>query len=578
MENQRKILITSALPYVNNIPHLGNIVGSVLSGDVFSKYCHQRGNNVLYICGSDEYGTATEAKALQEGISCSDLCKKYYDIHKSVYEWFGIKFDVFGRTSWPQHKDIVQRVFRGVYKNGFADVRKIEQLFCDHCTFFLADRFVEGICPKCQYDEARGDQCDKCGSLINAVELGSPKCKACNRDASIKETEHIFIRLSLLEDKCKEYFEKVIEGKKAMCKNGDIEGFDCFDSEWSKNGIAITKKWLCEGLKDRCITRDLKWGIDVPECEGLDPEQCKKVFYVWFDAPLGYISLTASVTEDWEDWWKGKETDLYQFMGKDNVPFHSVMFPASLIGSGEEWILPKVISATEYLSFEGQKFSKSRGIGVFGMDVMETEIPLRVWRMYLMMIRPESSDSQFTWEDLISRCNNELVANIGNFVNRVCSFISKRIEGIIRATEEDIGDLEKKLEKNINEELAQYIKEMNKTRLTIGVKKILSISALGNKYLTEAGLTGRILKENPERCMVILKTALAIVGLIGKIIRPFTDDVSDDVFGMLGLSDGKIPDEFILLNKNEEVKVNTPKLLFTRIDEKRLQELKKRFG
>ncbi|CAN6293660.1 unnamed protein product [Urochloa humidicola] len=398
---RRNVLVTSALPYVNNVPHL---VGCVLSADAYARYCRLRGHNVLFVCGTDEYGTATEARALQEGCSPREICDRYHALHREVYRWFGISFDHFGRTSSPEQTEICQDIFQRLLENNWLSEKTIQQLYCGSCQRFLADRLVEGSCPVdgCGYGSARGDQCEKCGELLNSIELIDPKCKVCGSTPCVRDTDHLFLELPLLKEK--------------------LEGFiDEASGTWSQNAVHVTNAWLKGGLKPRCITRDLKWGVPVPHEKYKD-----KVFYVWFDAPIGYISITACYTPEWEKWWKNPENVvLYQFMGKDNVPFHTVMFPSTLLGTGENWTLLKTISVTEYLNYESGKFSKTKGIGIFGNDAKDTNIPPEVWRYYLLTNRPEASDTQFTWTDLQAKLNNELVNKLGNFINRVLSFIAK---------------------------------------------------------------------------------------------------------------------------------------------------------
>lgn len=353
---QTNYLITSALPYVNNVPHLGNIIGCVLSADVFARYCRVRGRNTLYISGTDEYGTATETKALEEGLTPQQICDKYHVLHSQIYKFFDIGFDYFGRTTTKEQTQIGQEIFMKLYNNGYLKEMTVLQLYCEPCSRFLSDRFVEGTCPSCGYEDARGDQCDRCTKyLTSATELKNPRCKVCGQCKVItKNSEQVFLDLPSLE------------GKERLA-----EWLDKQSEAWTPNARHIAKSWMKEGLKERCITRDLKWGTPVPLDQYKD-----KVFYVWFDAPIGYISMTANYTPNWKQWWvnpnKEVEIDYYQFMAKDNVPFHSILFPASLKGTREPWTLVKHLIATEYLNYEDGKFSKSRGVGVFGSDVMET--------------------------------------------------------------------------------------------------------------------------------------------------------------------------------------------------------------
>ena len=439
-------LITAALPYVNNIPHLGNIIQS-LSGDVFARFCRNRGYDTLYVCGVDEYGTATETKALEEKKSPRELCDYYYNEHLKIYKWFNINFDKFGRTSNEQCTEITQSLFNDLDKAGLIHEHVNKQLFCPHCNMFLADRYVDGTCPKCGSTKARGDQCDECGSLLDPVELKEPKCHTCGSTPEVRETKHLYIDLPNLSDKLNKWMEGVSK-----------------DGKWSDNAINITKAWIRDGLNERAITRDLKWGIPVPK-EGYE----NKVFYVWFNAPIGYISITKQLADelkkagkesfDWKSWWipseseeaKNKEkVDLFQFIGKDNIPFHTVIFPATMLGSPHDWTKLYHMSSTEYMNYEGGKFSKSRGVGVFGSDAIETGIPADAWRFYIFYNRPEKQDFQFTWKDFMEKLNSELIGNLGNLVNRTLLFVNKYYDGKIPQASEDtelwtkVRELEKK--------------------------------------------------------------------------------------------------------------------------------------
>src|SRR5208282_3472002 len=361
----KRRLVTSALPYVNNIPHLGNLI-QVLSADVFARYCRLAGCETLYICGTDEYGTATETRALEEGITPRELCDRYHAIHRDIYTWFGISFDKFGRTSTERQTEITQSIFLDLDSRGFIKSRTIEQLYCDHDDRFLADRFVRGTCPFCGYGGARGDQCENCGKLLDPTDLKDPICSTCGATPRPKSTTHLYIDLPAIRPSLESWMKKA-----------SVEGF------WANNAIQMTQAWIRDGLKERAITRDLKWGIPVPKAGFED-----KVFYVWFDAPIGYISITACAGDemgfDWKYWWQRPEdVELYQFIGKDNIPFHTVIFPSSLLGSGKKWTMLHHMSSSEYLNYESGKFSKSQGVGVFGTDAVESGIPADVWRFYI---------------------------------------------------------------------------------------------------------------------------------------------------------------------------------------------------
>ncbi|KAG0780067.1 hypothetical protein G6F22_010288 [Rhizopus arrhizus] len=554
-DNVRNVMITSALPYVNNVPHLGNIIGSTLSADVFARYCRARGYNTAYFCGTDEYGTATETKALEDGVSCQELCDKYNAIHSEVYEWFDLSFDHFGRTTTERQTEIVQDMFWKNYKNGNVTKESMIQLYCENCQRFLADRYVEGICPLCQYNDARGDQCDACGKLLNATELVEPRCKLDGNRPIIRESNHLFLDLSKLQPVIEERF------KKSSTEGG-----------WSANGINITQSWLKEGLKPRCITRDLKWGVPVP-LEGYED----KVFYVWFDAPIGYPSITANYTDEWEKWWKNPEqVKLYQFMGKDNVPFHSVIFPGNQMGTGENWTMVNHISTCEYLNYEGGKFSKSRNVGVFGNNAKDTGIPPSVWRYYLLSVRPETSDSMFTWNEFITKNNSELLNNFGNFVNRAIRFIFAKYDGVIPKADFS-GPLETDLIKDVNGLLKQYVEQMEAVKLRAALGTLMTISARGNQYLQEANLSNALFDETRAKCDAVVASAVNLIYLLSGLVSPFMPAVADSMCRQLNAPARLIPEEFSVDILPGHV-LGGAEYLFTKIDEKMEDVWKNKYG
>ncbi|GKV28681.1 hypothetical protein SLEP1_g37700 [Rubroshorea leprosula] len=570
---KRNILITSALPYVNNVPHLGNIIGCVLSADVFARYCRLRGYNAIYICGTDEYGTATETKAMEEKCSPKEICDKYHAIHKQVYDWFDISFDKFGRTSTPEQTEICQAIFKKLLGNNWLSENTMQQLYCTKCERFLADRLVEGTCPKesCKYESAKGDQCENCGDMLNPTDLINPRCKVCQTTPQIRDTRHLFLELPLLKDKLVEYVDKT-----------SVAG------SWSQNAISTTTGWL-KDLKERCITRDLKWGVPVPHADFKD-----KVFYVWFDAPIGYISITACYTPDWEKWWKNPENvELYQFMGKDNIPFHTVMFPSTLIGTGENWTMMKTISVTEYLNYEAGKFSKSKGIGVFGNDVKHTNIPIEAWRYYLLTNRPEVSDTLFTWSDLQAKLNNELLSNLGNFINRVLSFIAKPTgQGygsiIPDAPGAESHLLTKTLAVQVGKYMEQYVEAMEKVKLKQGLKLAMGISSEGNAYLQESQFW-KLYKEDQPSCSIVMKTAVGIVHILACLLEPFMPSFTVEVFKQLNLPQQEqlsLSDEKGEIDRARRLweivpaghKIGEPKPLFEELKPERVDELRNKYA
>lgn len=547
---------------MNNVPHLGNIIGCVLSADIFARFCRMCGYNTLYISGTDEYGTATETKALAEKITPKEICDKYFEIHNSIYRWFGIGFDYFGRTTTTEQTEIVQEMFLNLNKSGFIQSNSVDQLLCEKCNLFLADRFVEGTCPLpgCNYEDARGDQCDKCGKLVNAIDLIKPRCKFCSNAPIKKASTQFFLDLPKIEPKLKDWVQSVENG-------------------WTSNAKIITRSWLREGLKPRCITRDLKWGIPVP----LDGFR-DKVFYVWFDAPIGYISITSKYTKDWKEWWQPKSNDkkieLYQFMAKDNVPFHSIMFPATLLGVNSGFTLVSHVMATEYLNYEDGKFSKSRGTGVFGNDAQNTGIPADIWRFYLASSRPENQDSSFSWDDLLNRNNSELLNNFGNFVNRALVFCEKQYNSIVpdmKLTQDELTLLAM-----INREYSAYIASMEKARYRDAVKYILNISRHGNQYLQtqQPWVLYKKGAEEQVQAATIIGLSCNISCLLAILVYPFMPTIARNLFDQLNVTnysiDSSQPFMKILLKPGH--KMGKPSPLFVKIEQQKIDELKMKYN
>ena len=555
---KRNILITSALPYVNNVPHLGNIVGSVLSADVFSRYCKARGYNALYVCGTDEYGTATETKALEEKITPQQLCDKYNKLHAQVYKWFNIGFDIFGRTPTQQQTDITQDIFLKLHKNGFLQERTTTQPYCEQHESYLADRFVEGICPLCGYEDARGDQCDKCGKLLDPKDLKEPRCKIDGARPVYRDTKHVFLELDKLQPEIETWF-----------KPSSAQGV------WTGKGKEITQSWLNEGLKPRGITRDLKWGTAVPL-----PGYENKVIYVWFDACIGYVSITANYTDEWEKWWRNPEhVKLYQFMGKDNVPFHTVVFPGSQIGTRDTWTKLHHLSTTEYLNYEGGKFSKSRGIGVFGDTAQKTGIPADVWRYYLLSHRPESGDSEFEWKAFIDANNNNLLKNLGNFINRVVKFVNAKCPG--NKLPDAGGYSETTFDEwkdDVNALLKRYLKELEAVELRFGLVTILHLSDRGNLLLQSNTLDTKLLETQPQKCAAILHLALNLCHLLASIVEPYMPETAASINRQLNVSPLPIPDAFTADSISAGHEIGKAEHLFKPIKLEKEQEWRELFG
>lgn len=506
----KRRLITSALPYVNNVPHLGNLI-QVLSADVFARFCRLRGYDTLYVCGTDEYGTATETKALEEGISPRELCDRFHAIHRDIYDWFGIAFDKFGRTSTARQTEITQSIFLDLEAHGLIRSETIEQLFCDSCNRFLADRYVRGTCPSCGYEGARGDQCESCGKLLDPTELKAPKCSTCGAEPHARATTHLYIDLPAIRPMLESWM-----------KEASVRGF------WANNAIQMTQAWIRDGLKPRAITRDLKWGIPVPKAGFED-----KVFYVWFDAPIGYISITACAGDekgfDWKDWWQNPgEVDLFQFIGKDNIPFHTVIFPSSLLGSGKQWTMLHHMSSTEYLNYEAGKFSKSAGVGVFGTDAVESGIPADVWRFYVYWNRPEKADYTFTWSDFKDKVNGELIGNLGNLANRTLTFVTRYYGGAIPRGKPDPAFWAEA--RRIEESITAHLE---RAELRDAFREAFSLSDLANKRF-QAGEPWKTRTTDPDAAASLISDLCHVLRDLAVIMHPYMPRAAEKLSSFLG--------------------------------------------
>jgi methionyl-tRNA synthetase len=561
MSQSSKTIINSALPYVNNVPHLGNIIGSSLSADVFARYCRAISQPVLFVCGTDEYGTTAEIRAAIEGLEPQELCDKYYQKHKEIYEWFELSFDVFGRTTTPTHTRLSQDLFTALYRQGYLLEQTRKQQYCEPCQRFLADRFVEGTCPHCSYGDARGDQCDKCQRLLEPEQLVEPRCKICRKAPVLKSSDHLFLDLPRLQDKLIPWIDSAAPG-------------------WSRNAGAITSAWIKQGLEPRCITRDLKWGVPVPIVDPALEKFRGKVLYSWFEAPMGYVSITAChLPETWQEWWHDPTTKLVQFMGKDNVPFHTIVFPSALIGSGQPEILVSHLAATEYLNYEDGKFSKSRSVGVFGNDCIQSGLPPEIWRYYLISVRPESSDSTFSWKDLQAKVNGELNCKLGNLVQRILAFVSKNYTGVVpKCGERTVAD--QTLIQEVDRELVAYHVAMAAINLREALGHVMSVATLANGYLSNEKPWASI-KTEPSRAATVCHVGVNLVRLLADLIEPVMPSIRRRMYVLLGLSpvaQVTIPRKFeLVLPEGWEIRAN-PVPLFQMITNEQVEEFRKKYS
>jgi len=552
MQIAEKILVTCALPYVNNVPHIGNIAGSHLPADIFARLCRLAGYDTVFIGGSDEHGTPAEVTAERLGITPKELSDFYYEIHREIYEWLDISYDNFSRTSLPLHHEMTLDFFRHIYDNGYISEGTLRLPYCKRCARVLPDRYVEGVCPKCEYEHARGDQCERCSALLNPEELKEPRCAICGEKPSIRDTKHLFLNLDALAPKLRKW----IESKKG---------------EWTDQVVKMALGWLNEGLKPRSITRDIKWGVKVP-LKGYED----KVFYVWFDAPIGYVSSTKEWAEKqgkpelWRDYWQ-KDARIYHFVGKDNIPFHTIFWPGILIARGG-YTLPYRVAGLQYLNYEGDKISKSKGFGVFCENLPGAGLSSDMWRYYLALLIPETNDTEWKWKEFQERVNKELVANLGNFIHRTLHFIYTRFDGVIpepHLTEED----EKLL--GTSREYARIVKDLiMDIHFRDALRRVFELSDKGNKYFQE-NEPWRTVKEEPERAATVLYVCANLCHDLAVLLSPFLPKSSKAVFEMLGLEPGALSDVG-RRRVRSGVRIKRPKPLFPTLDDRKIEELKER--
>ncbi|MEA3430221.1 MAG: methionine--tRNA ligase [Nanoarchaeota archaeon] len=547
----KKVLITSALPYVNNVPHLGTMV-CILSADVYARFLRSTKVPCLFVCGTDEHGTTAEVKAAEEGLTPRKLVDKYFEIHKEIYEWFQCSFDVFGRTSSKVNAEVTLDIFDKLDKNGYIKSDTLEQLYCEHDKKYLADRFVEGTCPHCEYEYARGDQCESCGKLLNAVELKDAKCKTCGSTPIVRKTTHLFIDLPKIEPELRAWIDKSSE-------------------HWAENAKTLTYAWLKEGLKQRCITRDLKWGIPVPK-KGYED----KVFYSWFDAPIGYISILKENHErEFDMWWHNPDNvKLVQFMGKDNIPFHTILFPSFLIGARDDYTLLHTMESNEYLNYENAQFSKSRGTGVFGDDAIDTGIDVDVWRYYIMVNRPEKTDTEFTWNDFQVKLNNELVANIGNLVNRTVSFINRFYDGKIpkyKLTKHDDEFVEQLRAKEVH--ITNLLRDVE---IKEALREIMATSGLGNKYFQEQE-PWKAVKDDKKKADRTIAVLCHVVKDLAILIEPYLPMTATRIRVMLNVEKLSWAD-LGKLNIKPGHTLNKARILFSKLEDSQVKEFREKYA
>ena len=568
-----RILITSALPYINGIKHLGNLAGSMLPADVYARFKRAQGHETLYICATDEHGTPAELAASAAGQDVLTYCEEQHRLQHDVGRAYGLSWDWFGRSSSPQNKRLTQHFADVLEDNGLIEERLDRMIYSNADKRFLPDRYVEGICPVCAFPHARGDQCDNCGSLLDPIDLKEPySVISGSRDLEVRETRHLYLQQTKLE--------------------GEIRDWVDSRKDWPALAKSIAYKHLDEGLIDRGITRDLAWGV--PVTRGGQPREGfeDKVFYVWFDAPIEYIAATeewadanggAGEPGGWERWWrtdKGADDVRYvEFMGKDNVAFHTVSFPATILGSKEPWKTVDMLKAFNWLNWYGDKFSTSKGRGVF-MDRALELAPADAWRWYLTANSPEHSDSSFTWEQFQSSVNRDLADVLGNFVNRIIKFAETRCDGVVPVGGEP-GPLEEKLYADVAARIADLTEQMEMIEVRKAAQAVRALWVLGNEYLQEAAPWTAI-KTDPVRAAVVVRTGLNLVALFARVSAPFVPFAAEKIaeaVGEAGPPDWPTLDAATELTRLPEGRaVKAPEVLFRKIEDEQVAEWTAQFA
>ncbi|HOZ16001.1 MAG TPA: methionine--tRNA ligase [Tenuifilaceae bacterium] len=541
MKNFKRYLITSALPYANGPVHIGHLAGVYIPSDIYTRYLREKGVEVISVCGSDEHGVPITIKARQENTTPQAVVDKYNSIIKDSFEKFGISFDIYSRTTSRVHYQTASEFFRNLYDKGVFIEKTTEQYYDEEVKQFLADRYITGTCPHCSNDRAYGDQCEKCGTSLNPTDLIDPKSTLSGSKPVLKATKHWFLPL----DKFQPDLEKWILQE---------------HKEWKTNVYGQCKSWLDQGLQPRAVSRDLDWGVPVP-VEGSEG----KVLYVWFDAPIGYISATKECTPEWEKYWKSPDTRMIHFIGKDNIVFHCIIFPAMLKAEGS-YILPDNVPANEFLNLEGDKISTSRNWAVWLHEYLE-EFPGKqdVLRYVLTANMPETKDNDFTWKDFQTRNNSELVAILGNFINRAMVLTQKYFDSKIPAAAE-ILDYDKETIAEIPRIKQAIESNLEEFRFREALKEAMNLARLGNKYLADTE-PWKMYKQDPERVATILNISMQITANLAILLEPFLPFTADKIRKMIDFADNKWEHAGSANLLKAGHKLNQPELLFDKIED-----------
>src|SRR5687768_2763934 len=560
-----RYLITSALPYINGVKHLGNLVGSMLPADAYARFQRARGNEVLFICATDEHGTPAELAAHEAGLPVAEYCAQMHDLQKNLGDRFGLSFDLFGRSHSAQNHEITQHFYHQLDKNGFLEERTTRQVYSIDDGRFLPDRYVVGTCKHCGYERARGDQCENCTRVLDPTDLINPRSAISgSTNIETRDSKHLFLRQSEMVGRLREWIDS--------------------KSDWPVLVTSIARKWLDEGLKDRSITRDLSWGIPVAYQGEVRPGFEGKVFYVWFDAPIEYVGASmewADATKsDWKRWWRQDEgaadVRYVQVMGKDNVPFHTVGFPVTLFGSQEPWKVVDYIKGLNWMNYYGGKFSTSGNRGLF-MDQALELLPADYWRWYLLANAPESDDSNFTWEHFQVTVNHDLADVLGNFVNRIAKFCTARFGGIV-PDQGEYGPLEAETTAALEQRLATLTRQMEALEYRKSAAELRAMWVIGNEYLQKAEPWMRI-KADPAAAGVSIRYALNLTIVFAALAQPFIPETSAKITRAFANNERTLGWPTAVtdtLTPGATIKV--PDVLFAKIEDTQVAEWAQRFG
>ena len=546
----KKYLITSALPYVNGELHLGHLIGCYLPSDVYARFCRARGRDVLYVCGADEHGTAAVVGAAAEGLPVIEYNNKYYEKHLRAVRDFNLSFDLYGRTHTEKQEKLIHELFERLDEQGLIEERETIQPFSVDDNMFLADRQLVGTCPKCGYENARGDQCDKCSATYEATELINPRSAISGSDRiEARATKNLFFLASKIEDTWKDWLST-------------------HAPKWSKTAAAIARGWANEGLRDTSITRDLPWGIPVNK-----PGYENKVFYVWFDAPWGYVSISQYANEDWASWWKNPDAHYAQFMGKDNIKFHSVFFPEQQLAMNDNWKTVDMLKGMNFLNFEGGKFSKSQKRGIF-LDSAISEAPADCWRYALMASAPETDDTDFTIARFADIVNKDLNGMLGNFVSRVCKLTAKNFGNNVPSA----GAMDSSLESQINEKLTELTAALDACEFRAAIAALRGLYAIGNEYMTVHEPWALVKNGDIDAAGAVLNQCFQLIDLYARVSAPFIPTAATKMQNVFTTThDLSWPNKYE--NRiTDGAEFVVPENLFNRIDDETVAQLTEKYA